>query len=620
MDIFDLMAVIKLDTSQYEKGLSDSEGKMSTFASKLGGGMKTAAAVGTAAVGAMAAGVSAASAAVVKGTSEVAAYGDDIEKTAQKMGFSFQGYQEWDAIMEHNGSSIKSVRTAMQTLSKQVSKNSEAFKELGISESELASMNQEELFEKVISGLQDMGEGTERTALATQLLGRGSKELGPLLNMTSEETEQMRQRVHELGGVMSDEAVEASAKYQDTLQDMNTAVDGIKRNLMSSFLPSVTNVMEGITEIFGGNMDDGLEIIQNGISSFISTLSEKIPKVIETANGIISALIQAISDNLPQIMKAGVSMLTTLLSGIINNLPALVGAATEAVATLASGIGEALPDLIPAAVDAMLTIVDTLIDNMPLLIDAALQLMVGLAEGLVKAIPKIIERIPEIISSIISALINSIPKIAQAGFDLITSLVRNLPSIIANIVSAVPKIISGIVGAIGNGFAQMVQAGANLIGGLGDGLIKGVRGVVDKARQVAGNILGAVKGFFGIASPSKVFAQLGGFMMEGLANGIDDGTGLVQDAIDDVNDALYDGLEGGEFSDSDMVTTVNTTSSSDVSGGMTNTDSLLNDILQKMDSMSVLLDGGVIAGHITSDINTNLGAVSYYQNREAIAL
>lgn len=114
-------------------------------------------------------------------------------------------------------------------------------------------MSQEELFNATIAGLQNVENETERTYLAGQLLGRGATELGALLNTSAEDTEAMRQQVHDLGGVMSDEAVKSAAAYQDSLQNMQVAFGGLKNNLISGFMPSITTVMDGLAAIFSGD-------------------------------------------------------------------------------------------------------------------------------------------------------------------------------------------------------------------------------------------------------------------------------------------------------------------------------------------------------------------------------
>ena len=511
-NLMNLVAKLTLDSSEYEKGLNGASESAGGFGSKLGAAAKGA----TALVAGGAAVVTAIGGAVAKGAGEVADFGDHIDKNSQKMGISAEAYQEWDAILQHSGSSIDSMQRGMITLSKAAEKGDDSFEKLGITQEELQSLNQEELFARTIEGLQNMESGTERTALASKLLGGSAKELGALLNTSAEDTEKMRQTVHDLGGVMSDDAVKAAAAYQDSLQDMNTAIDGAKRGIVSNFLPSITSVMDGITGLFSGD-SSAIGKIEDGIDSFIKNLTGMIPKVIEKGTQIVMALLNAIITNLPAIIKAGF----------------------QAILQLAKGISDALPQLIPAAIDAVMEIVDGLIENIDLLVDAALQLMIGLAEGLIAALPKIIEKIPTIIEKLFNALVESAPKIAEAGFTLFGALIKNLPRIITTIVGTVPKIISGLVRAFTAGVRQMAQVGKNLLTGLGNGIVEGAKSVVEKAKRVAGNVLDAVKGFFGVASPSKEFRKIGGFLMEGMAIGIEDNLGMVDDAIAGLDDLMY---------------------------------------------------------------------------------
>lgn len=507
-----------LDSAGASAGISSGQ----SFGSSFGSAMGTAAKVGMGAVTAVGAGVTALGKTFTDSAGSVASYGDDIDKMSQKMGLSAEAYQEWDAVMQHSGTSIDAMARGMTTLSKAALEGDDSFEKLGISQAELKNMSQEELFAKTIEGLQNMESGTERTVLAQKLLGGSSKQLGALLNTSAEDTQAMKERVHELGGVMSDEAVKAAASYQDSLQDMTTAFDSLQRNLTSQFLPSLTGIMDGLTDIFSGNPEDGIKKISEGVSDLISNIKTMLPQVMEAAGAILTAIGQAITENLPQIIEMGASIVLQLIDGFVKALPGIMEAGLQAIVTLAQSIGQALPTLIPAMVDAVLTMVEGLIDNIDLLIDAALQLMIGLAEGLINAIPRIIEKIPVIIEKLVKALVDSAPRIASAGVKLITALVKNLPAIITGIVKAIPRIISAIINGFGEGVSKMVDVGKNLLTGLGNGLIAGAKGVVEKAKQVAGNVLGAIKGFFGVSSPSRVFHEIGGYLVEGLAEGIDD--------------------------------------------------------------------------------------------------
>lgn len=481
MDLFDLFARITLDSSGYKQGLEDAEKETQGFGDRIKGGLAAAGKVGAAAIGAVTTASIALTGAVVKGAGELAAYGDNIDKQSQKMGLSAQAYQEWDAILQHSGSSIDAMSRGMITLSKAAEDGDEAFAALGITQEELSSMNQEEIFARTIEGLQGMEEGTERTALASKLLGGAAKELGPLLNTSAEDTEAMRERVHELGGVMSDEAVKAAAAYQDSLQDMTTALSGLKRGIVSDFLPGITWVMDGLTEIFSGG--DAEDLIGTGIGEILSVISDGMPKVIETASKIFGAIADQVIIMAPFFFEKGTEILVTIVNGLISGLPKVLEAAGQVIVSVANGIAESLPELIPTVVDVILQIVDTLIDNLDLLIDAAIEIMVALAEGLVKALPRLVEKAPEIIAKLVKAIIRNAPKLFEAAVEIIAKLAEG----IVNSFNVLGEKGQEIIGAVYEGIKQKIDDAKNW----GKDLIKNfVDGIKNKWQSLKDTITG----------------------------------------------------------------------------------------------------------------------------------
>lgn len=430
MNLFNLFAKISLDTSEYEEGLEKSEKQAKSFGSSLKDGLRTAAKVGGIALGAMTAAIGAVSTALVKGTGKWAEYGDSIDKNSQKIGFSAKGYQEWDHILKHNGSSIESVQRGLMSLENAAKNGNKAFEKLGITQEDLAKMNSEELWNATITGLQNVSDGGERAALAQELFGRQAKELGPLLNMTAEDTEAMRKRFNELGGVMSDDAVKAAAAYQDSLQDLGVSIDAIKRGVATEFMPGITGVMNGLTDIFSGDSESGIGKVSAGISDMVTKISEKMPELIALGSEIIGAIGQAIIDNFPTIIDSGASILLELAKGIIENLPELVQTGLSIIVQLATSLGEALPELIPAITDVILKIVEVLTDpdNITQLLNAGVSIMFGIVDGLMQAVPELIAKAPEIISNLVTALIDAAPLLLDAGAELINKGIEGIKS------------------------------------------------------------------------------------------------------------------------------------------------------------------------------------------------
>lgn len=546
MDLFDIAAKISLNTKDFENGLQGANEQGKTFADKLKSGLGTAAKVGGAAIAAIGTGAVALGKKFVDGVSEVAAYGDAIDKNSQKMGISAQAYQEWDFILQHSGSSIDAMSRGMMTLSKQAESNSDAFEKLGITQEDLATLNKEDLFSKTIEGLQALGEGTERDALASELFGGSAKELGPLLNTTAEDVAAMRQQVNDLGGVMSNDAVKGAAAFQDAMQNLQTAMGGIKKAFASQFLPAFTQVIDGLTAIFGGD-SGGVAQISEGLTEIINTLSEKAPEFLNVGFQIIESIGMAITENLPSLIERGGDLLLNgILPGIISNLPAIVETAFTVLAQFVSAIGQALPTLIPAAVEMVLQIVMSLLDNIDLLIDAAIQLVIGLAEGLIQAIPVLVSKAPQIIEKLFNAIISAAPRLLDAGIQLIDKLWEGIKTLWSSIKEWGGQIIDQVWSGLSNAISSAVSWGADLITNFWNGIKSKLSWLWDGVKGIAQGIAN----FLGFSEPKEGplsnFHTFAPDMMELFMKGINDNKDKLTETVANAFD-FRDAMTGPEY-------------------------------------------------------------------------
>lgn len=484
-----------------------------TIASGLGSGLKTAGQVAGIALGATTAAIGTVTSALLSGVNATADYGDNVDKMAQKLGISSTAYQEWDQVLQHSGTSMQSMGASFKTLSNAAQDASDdqvaAFERLGLSMDEVASMSTEDLFGAVITGLQGMEEGTERTAIATDLLGRGALELGALLNTSAEDTQAMIDRAHELGIVMSEEDVKAAAAYKDAMQDMQGAMQGVVRELTGSFMPSFTTVMNGIADLASGNTDEGVAQIVEGLSGIGEQLIAAVPAVASAIGQFFAQVAPAIVQAAPGLISAvgeavttiGQTLVTQLPTLVITAAPALVEVAMGLITSLSNGLTAALPELIPVAVSAVLGIADALISNADQLLTAALQLIQALAQGLLDALPELIAHLPEIISGIVSFLIGAIPQIIETGVMLLTALVENLPEIIEQIVEVLPELVEGIVSGIIDNLDLIVSAGVSLLVALVQNLPEIIMKIVEKLPEL---IEGLIDGLLGDDNISKM--------------------------------------------------------------------------------------------------------------------
>lgn len=541
MDVFDLFAKLTLDSSQYDKGLEEGEEKAQGFGSKLKAGLGTAAKVGGMAIAAVGTAAVAAGTALVKSTGEVAAYGDNIDKMSQKMGISIEAYQEWDAVMQHSGTSMETMKASMKTLANAVEKGNEAFERIGLSQEQLATMSQEDIFEATIAGLQNVEDTTERTYLAGQLLGRGATELGALLNTSAEETQAMRDRVRELGGVMSEEAVKAAASYQDTLQDLQTGFDGLKRNLISEFLPGVTTVMQGLTSLTEGKYDVGAEQIASGIDDTIDKITDKAPKFVEV----------------------GFKIITAIGGSIVDNAPKLVDTMANVVVFIATGLTNSAPELIPAVVSAILLVAQSILNNLPIILISVLELISVLANSiLTDGLPMILSALPDLIVGIVNFILSSSVMITNAVTQILFAIIDMAPELALQVAEIIPVIISGLISAIlQNGpalgqailkltiaslliipavIAQIISHIPEIFKAIGEGFKQQWPAMKENGKKA---LLEAVTGMNSDPVMSAVTDSIARFIANAI-NKIKEGTVVFRDAGKAIMDGLIGGIKG----------------------------------------------------------------------------
>jgi len=531
---------------------------------KLGGVLKS---VGVAIGAAM---VAIGTAAVAAGkkmydmANDTAAACDNIDKQSQRLGMSRETFQEWDYVLSQNGVSIDTMNTAMKSMTAAMSdldkggkKGQETLAKLGVTTNDLKNLKQEEIFEKAVVALQKMPEGYEKARLSQQLFGKQGQEMLPMLNTSKGTLDELKEKAHEYGMVMSDDAVAAGVKFTDSLDTLKHTFAGVKNSISSQLLPGLTQITDGLAGLISGNKE-AAESIKAGAKSVISSISEVLPQILnvlmsiveavaEIAPEIITTLINGISSNLPTLMKSAAAIITallsgiigalpalaegavalvmTLLSGILDNLPALLEAAIQVVVTLVQGISAALPQLIPAIVQTVVTMVTALIDNLPMILDAALQLIIGLTQGILNALPVLISALPAIIIGIVNFMISSIPQIIDAGIKLLISIVGALPQIIQSIVAAIPKIITGLVNAIVGNIDKIIAAGVQLLIALVKNTPQIIAGVIKAVPQIISGIIRA------LLDCVPQLAETGLNLIKGLWQGISNAGAWLRDKI-----------------------------------------------------------------------------------------
>lgn len=347
----------------------------------------------------------------------------------------------------------------------------------------------------------------------------------------------------------------------DPDQDLGVLVG----NFTDSVVIAGNNLIPRIQEL--------LPRIVEATTSLIGTVSEQLPAIlgtvlpalVEGATNLVTGLMAALPSVLSVFADVAPTVINTLVPALIELLPQITQTGIDVIVSLAQGIADALPQLIPAATDAIIEIVEVLTspENLGNLIDAALAIILALVDGLVDATPKLIAAVPDVIANLVTAIIVNMPKILEAGVEITMALADGLIKALPELIAAIPNLILGIVQGIIDNLPEIIMAGPKIIAALATGLIEAIpdivmvipqliRSIVDtflsfdwgsigknivegikngfvnmwnSFKQTVENVftglVDGVKSFLGIASPSKVFAGIGGYMAEGLGQGFD---------------------------------------------------------------------------------------------------
>lgn len=143
------------------------------------------------------------------------------------------------------------------------------------------------------------------------------------------------------------------------------------------------------------------------------------------------------------------------------------------------------------------------------------------------------------------------------GLPLITSALSSIGStIVTGLTTAVGSIIGAggllpIAGAIVAGLLLVLaiknidrikEIGGNIINGIVEGIKNGVSTLTEWAKSIVDSFVGKFKELLGIHSPSTVFSEIGGYILEGLVGGLGEKVGDVLSWFGDLPGKIKDKL------------------------------------------------------------------------------
>lgn len=495
-NLFNLVAKLTLDSSEYESGLDKAESGASSFGSKLKSGLGAAAKVGTAAVGAAAAGV----AAMVKqsvdsfGNYEQLAGGietlfgnsaskviEDSQNAFQTAGMSMNDYME---------TSIQSAAALINSLGGDQAKAAE-----------MMNMSITDMSDNV----NKMGTSMESVQDAYRGFSRGNFTMLDNLALgfagTKEGMQQLLDKAQEISGVKYDissysdivEAIhvvqtemgitgttakEASSTIQGSIgatkaawenlvtgiSDKDADIGKLVDNLISTAGTAAGNLLPVIEQSLTGIGEAVVKIAPELGKALTGLVTNVLPSLTSSALELVTALGSALLQNAPMIIDSALQIVQILVTGLVQSTPQLITGAMQIVTALVNGLGQMAPMLVTGAAQLIAGLDTALTDpgTLGALLQSAVVLVQGLADGLLQAIPTLVAAVPTIIQNLVAVIVQNAPMLITAAGQIMVQLAVGLIQAIPSLLESADEIVASIAQGIVELAPRLLEAGKEL--------------------------------------------------------------------------------------------------------------------------------------------------------------
>ncbi|MBE2937490.1 phage tail tape measure protein [Anoxybacillus flavithermus] len=131
----------------------------------------------------------------------------------------------------------------------------------------------------------------------------------------------------------------------------------------------------------------------------------------------------------------------------------------------------------------------------------------------------------------ISNIVSNLSSAVQSTFNGLKSAVS---SIFSGVKDTLINLWEGIKNTAKSWASSFVEIGKDLLRGIWNGMSSMADWLWDKVRSMLSGLTDKIKNFFGIRSPSRLFAEYGGYLSQGLAIGITDDAKLAENSVVDM--------------------------------------------------------------------------------------
>lgn len=302
------------------------------------------------------------------------------------------------------------------------------------------------------------------------------------------------------------------ANFGGALQQYSNSVVGVDFGKLSSSVSST---------------EDVLDLISN-YKEFDASGIDNIKKIKDVGDAI-----KGYSDKIASVDPAKIASSASAIDNLKNAINNLVGLDSSGIANFQSAINQLAQTNVQGLIDTFSNI-----DMSSIGANMMTSLAAGISAG--GAVVSIAAAL--IGTTIVTTLTTAGDKIAPVGLESMTKFALGVTTGGVLVTAAVIAVSTAAAAAAMSSRGQFYNAGLMMANGLASGISNGGYGVRTAAYNIARSAAQAARDAVKVASPSKVFREIGGYMGEGMVIGLNDYASASIKAGRDLGDSAVDGL------------------------------------------------------------------------------
>lgn len=224
--------------------------------------------------------------------SNFASAGDEIAKTASKIGISTDALQELRHAAQMSSVSADELDDSLKELALRTGEAAQGSGELmevleryGISATDAAGKTKdaETMLADIATAMAGAATQADRLFIANQAFGESGLGMATMLADGAAGLDEMRARAHELGAVLGTDALEASEKFKANMVELQTSMAAAGNSIGVALLPAFSELIPLIVENVVPAIASMAEHVAGAIQWFAG-----LPEPVQTAAGVIA--------------------------------------------------------------------------------------------------------------------------------------------------------------------------------------------------------------------------------------------------------------------------------------------------------------------------------------------